>query len=51
MAECIHSLDVFDWEIETDEGWADITQIHKTIEYIEWILVTNTCLLYTSRCV
>ena len=42
MAECIHSLDIFDWEIETDEGWADITQIHKTVEYIEWILVTNT---------
>ena len=42
MAECIDSLNVFDWEIDTDDGWKDITQIHKTIEYIEWVLVTNT---------
>lgn len=38
----IESFDVSDWEIETDTGWEDIAAIHKTIEYDEWILKTNS---------
>ena len=38
----IDSIDLSDWEIETDSGWKDITSIHKTIEYQEWILETES---------
>lgn len=40
MAECIDSIELDDWEIETDNGWRDITHIHKTIEYTEWLILT-----------
>jgi len=30
------------YEVLTDNGWADINAIHKTIEYDEWILKTET---------
>lgn len=36
----IESYDISDWEIETDKGWVDISQIHRTIEYDEWLLET-----------
>ena len=36
----IETFDVLDWEIETDDGWSDIKEIGKTIEYDEWILKT-----------
>jgi hypothetical protein len=36
----IESFDIDDWEIDTDTGWQDISQIHKTIEYEEWLLET-----------
>jgi len=36
----IETFDVSDWEIETDNGWSDIKEIGKTIEYEEWILET-----------
>ncbi len=29
----IDSIDISEWEIETDDGWTDITHIHQTIEY------------------
>ena len=35
----VESYDLSDWEIETDSGWQDITHLHKTIEYVEWILI------------
>lgn len=38
----IDSIDINDWEIETDTGWKDITHIHKTIEYDEWKLITES---------
>ena len=37
----IETLDVSDWEIETDTGWSDIKEIGKTIEYDEWVLKTE----------
>jgi hypothetical protein len=38
----IDSFDLNDkWEIESDEGWVPITQIHKTIPYTEWIIRTK----------
>jgi hypothetical protein len=36
----IEVFDVDDWQIETDNGWSDIDQIGKTIEYDEWELKT-----------
>jgi hypothetical protein len=36
----IESYDVSDWEIETDKGWVDISQVHKTIPYDEWTFET-----------
>ena len=30
-----------EWEIESDTGWVPITHIHKTIEYVEWIVETE----------
>ena len=38
----IESFDLSDWEIETDSGWQDVTQIHKTVEYEEWELKTES---------
>ena len=37
----VETFDVEDWEIETDNGWSDIKEIGKTIEYIEWVLKTS----------
>lgn len=34
----IDSIDIDDYEIWTDTGWEDISAIHKTVEYIEWVL-------------
>ena len=31
-------IDVDEWEIETDEGWVDIVDVKKTIQYEKWIL-------------
>jgi len=36
----IDSLDVSNYEIETDKGWKDITKIHKTIKYDLWKITT-----------
>jgi hypothetical protein len=38
----IESIDVDDWEIETDTGWSDIRTIHKTIEYDVYNLETES---------
>lgn len=37
----IETIDVSDWEIETDTGWSDIKEIGKTVEYTEWVLKTT----------
>ena len=37
----IDTIDIVDWEIETDTGWEDISHIHKTIEYDEWELILD----------
>jgi replicative DNA helicase len=39
----IDTIELDDWEVETDEGWSDIKAIGKTIEYDEWVLKTQTC--------
>lgn len=36
----VETFDVSDWQIETDNGWVDIKEIGKTIEYDEWELKT-----------
>ena len=39
----IDSIELDDeWEIESDSGWVSVTHIHKTIEYIEWLLITES---------
>lgn len=37
----IDSIELDEWEIESDTGWVPVTHIHKTIEYDEWIIRTN----------
>ena len=37
----IESYELDEWEIETDDGWKDITHIHKTIQYKVWIVKTK----------
>jgi len=34
----VDTIELDEWEIETDTGWENITHIHKTVEYVEWIL-------------
>ena len=37
----IDTIEIDEWEVETDTGWSSIKAIGKTIEYDEWILKTN----------
>jgi len=37
----ISSIDVNDWEIETDTGWEKVSHIHKTIPYQKWNITTE----------
>jgi hypothetical protein len=39
----IDTIELNDWEVETDTGWSDIKAIGKTIEYDEWIVKTKHC--------
>ena len=41
----INTVDLSDWEIETDTGWEPITYIHKTIPYQKWSIVTENGLI------
>ena len=34
----ISSLDISDYEILTEDGYKDVSQIHKTIEYEKWVI-------------
>lgn len=36
------SKDVFDYEVETDNGFVDISAIHQTIPYLKFIIKTET---------
>ena len=38
----VDSVDVSEWEIETEGGWVGITHINKTIEYDVWQLTTTS---------
>ena len=38
----IESFSVDDWEIETEDGWKDITHVHKTIKYDVWKIKTKS---------
>lgn len=38
----IDVIELDEWEIETDSGWADISRIGKTIPYEKWILKTKS---------
>ena len=44
----IETIEIDDWEIETDTGWSDIKAIGKTIEYDEWLLKTDSFELYCA---
>lgn len=37
----VESFSVDDWEVETDDGWVDITHSNKTVEYEIYELETN----------
>lgn len=41
MAEFIEELLTDEWEVETPTGWQSFSGIGKTIEYDEWVLVTE----------
>lgn len=43
----IESFELDDWEIETEDGWKDLTHLHKTIPYYVWELSTIN---YSLRC-
>lgn len=36
------TIDLSDWEVETDTGWEDIKSIGKTIKYKIWVLETGS---------
>ena len=37
----IDTIELDEWEVETDTGWSDINAIGMTVEYDEWLLRTN----------
>lgn len=37
----IDSIDLEDWEIDTETGWEPLTTIHKTIPYSMWRFETE----------
>ena len=43
----IETLDIDEYEVWTDEGWKEITNIHKTIPYDIWEVKTES---YTLKC-
>ena len=43
----IESIEIDDWEVETDSGWEDITHIHKTILFNIWTIKTKD---YELKC-
>jgi DNA repair exonuclease SbcCD ATPase subunit len=41
----INSIELNDWEIETDTGWEEVTHIHQTIPYQKWRIQTENGLI------
>ena len=39
------SIEVDDWEIETESGWVDVTHINQTVQYKVWKIETLNCTL------
>lgn len=37
----IETIDLDEWEVQTDTGWSDIISLHKTVEYDVWHLKTE----------
>jgi len=37
----VDSIDLSEWEIETDSGWQDAVAIHKTVPYQVWRIITE----------
>lgn len=37
----VESFELDEWEVETEDGWKDITHFHKTIEYDVWEIKTK----------
>lgn len=37
----VKTIELSDWEIETDTGWESISHIHKTIPYQKWFIQTK----------
>jgi hypothetical protein len=37
----IESFAIDEWEVDTEDGWRDITHLHKTIKYDVWELKTS----------
>jgi hypothetical protein len=44
----IDTIEIDEWEVETDTGWSDIKAIGKTIEYDEWLLKTDNLELFCA---
>jgi len=38
----IDTIELDEWEVETDTGWSDINAIGMTVEYDEWLLRTDS---------
>lgn len=41
MNKFIDTIELDDWQVETDTGWSDIKAIGKTIEFDEWEIKTD----------
>lgn len=41
----VDSVDVSEWEIESENGWVDVQKINKTIEYEVYQLTTTNCFI------
>ena len=38
----IDTIDLDEWEVETDSGWQDVSAIHKTVDYDIWEITTSS---------
>lgn len=47
MGKIIESYNVYEWEVNTDLGWVDISQVHKTVKYDVWKIKTKS---YSLKC-
>jgi len=47
MATIVDTIELEDYEIETEDGWKPLTHIHKTIPYEVWVVETKD---YSLKC-